>query len=123
MARRFSTSFDTEDLGPPSGYTCPDCNGSLQAVSDGNFRCHVGHAWTAGSLLQARDDEVERALWVAVRSLQEKSKLARKMADTVGTGALYQKFRAQADEAERAVEVLGQRLAHVYPGTGERGAG
>lgn len=47
MARRFSTDFDTEALGPPSGYTCPNCNGSLIAVNDDNYRCHVGHAWSA----------------------------------------------------------------------------
>lgn len=75
MARRFSTEFDTEQLGPPSGYTCPDCHGSLAAISHGNYRCRVGHAWTAESLLRARDDEVEGALWIAVRSLQEKAKL------------------------------------------------
>jgi two-component system chemotaxis response regulator CheB len=45
-ARRFSAEIDAEALGPPSGYTCPDRNGSLIAVSDENYRCHVGHAWT-----------------------------------------------------------------------------
>ncbi|MBV9320695.1 MAG: chemotaxis protein CheB, partial [Mycobacterium sp.] len=58
MARRFSTEFDTEALGPPSGYSCPDCNGSLISVSEGNYRCQVGHAWTAEALLRARDEEV-----------------------------------------------------------------
>ena len=27
MGNRFSTSFDSENLGPHSGYICPDCNG------------------------------------------------------------------------------------------------
>ena len=81
LARRFSTDFDTDDLGSPSGYTCPDCNGSLHRSAKGNFRCHVGHAWTADALLAARDGEVEGALWVALRSLQEKAKLSRRLAD------------------------------------------
>lgn len=72
MGRRFSTSFDSEALGPPAGYTCPDCDGSLMAVGENNFRCRVGHAWTGDALLDARDDEVERALWVALRSLQRR---------------------------------------------------
>ncbi|MBV8965356.1 MAG: chemotaxis protein CheB [Mycobacteriaceae bacterium] len=122
MGRRFSTSFDTEALGPPSGYVCPDCNGSLQQISDDNYRCQVGHAWTAEALLQARDHEVEGALWVAVRSLQEKSKLARRMADNIGSGNLFMRYQAIADEAEHAVTVLGNRLSEAYRDAGERGA-
>ncbi|MEZ0362167.1 chemotaxis protein CheB [Mycobacterium sp. pUA109] len=114
MARRFSTEFDTEALGPPSGYTCPDCNGALIAVSDGNYRCHVGHAWTADALLRARDEEVEGALWVAVRSLQEKAKLSRRLADEVAPGMLSERYHALADEAEHAMSVLGKRLAVAY---------
>lgn len=114
MARRFSTEFDTEALGPPSGYTCPDCNGSLVAVSAGNYRCQVGHAWTADALLRARDDEVDNALWVAVRSLQEKAKLSRRLADQVTPGMLSERYHALADEAEHATSVLGKRLATAY---------
>ena len=59
MGRSFSTAFDGEALGPRSGYTCPDCNGSLMTLSDNNYRCRVGHAWSGDALLKARDDEVE----------------------------------------------------------------
>ncbi len=58
----YSAAVDTQHLGPPSGYTCPDCNGSLVSLSTDNFRCRVGHAWSADALLQARDGETERAV-------------------------------------------------------------
>jgi two-component system chemotaxis response regulator CheB len=122
MARRFSTEFDTEKLGPPSGYSCPDCNGSLIAVSDGNYRCQVGHAWTADALLRARDEEVEDALWIALRSLQEKVKLSRRLAEQVTPGLLSDRYHALADEAEHAMSVLGSRLTEAY-GTEDQPSG
>jgi two-component system chemotaxis response regulator CheB len=120
MSRRFSAEIDTEVLGPPSGYACPDCNGSLVAVSHGNYRCRVGHAWTAEALLSARDEEVEEALWVAVRSLQEKAALSRRLAKRAGWGMLARRYIELADEAEHAMTVLGDRLPRVYSGSGER---
>ncbi|WP_193044098.1 chemotaxis protein CheB [Mycolicibacterium baixiangningiae] len=123
MGSRFSTDFDTEALGPPSGYTCPDCNGSLQTVSGINYRCQVGHAWTADALLRARDVEVDGALWVALRSLREKAKLARRMAENARHGALSKKYTEQADEADRALMVLGERLAAAPTLDGDHGEG
>lgn len=119
MARRFSTEIDAGALGPPSGYTCPDCNGALISVSEGNYRCHVGHAWTADALLRARDDEIESALWVAIRSLQEKAKLSRRLAEQVNPGMLSEQYETIADEAERAMAVLGHRLSEAYTRTRE----
>ena len=120
MARRFSTEFDGEELGPPSEFTCPDCNGSLAAVSDGNYRCQVGHAWTADALLRAREKEVEVALWVAVRSLQEKAKLSRRLADQVTPGILSERYAALAEEAEQAMSILSHRLSEEYVKHGGR---
>ena len=118
MAQRFSTDFDTEALGPPSGFTCPDCNGSLASVSDGNYRCQVGHAWTGDALLRARDEEVENALWIAVRSLQEKAKLSRRLAEQVPPGMVRERYEALAGEAERATDILTGRLAAAYHAEG-----
>lgn len=121
MGQRFSTAFDTEALGPPSGYTCPDCNGSLQTVGDRSFRCQVGHAWTADALLRARDIEVDGALWVALRSLREKGKLARRLAEHTQVGSLHKKYIQQAEEAEHALTILGERLAVAPTLDGEHG--
>jgi len=95
MGRRFSTSFDAEALGPHSGYTCPDCNGSLMGVSDNNYRCRVDHALTADALLKARP------------------------------GMLHRRWRYTdlADEAERAVTITGRRLSEATSRAGERGDG
>jgi two-component system chemotaxis response regulator CheB len=98
-------------LGPHSGYTCPDCHGSLQITSDNGFRCRVGHAWTTEALLQARDEEIDEAIWLALRSLREKAELARKMARTTGPGLLHNRYTTAAEEAERAVTVLASRLS------------
>jgi two-component system, chemotaxis family, protein-glutamate methylesterase/glutaminase len=121
MMSRFATDFDAQQLGVPSGCTCPDCNGSLVAISEGNFRCRVGHAWTAEALLGARDDEVEGALWIALRSLQEKPKLAREMAGKTGSGLVCRRYTTIAQETERALAVLSDRLATTSPVRGETG--
>lgn len=116
MGTRFSMAFDSERPGPPSGYTCPDCNGSLITVEESRFRCRVGHAWTADALLRTRDDGVENALWIALRSLQEKAKLSRKLARTAEPRSLALRFGQIADEAERALTVLSQRLSKASAG-------
>ncbi|WP_408632911.1 chemotaxis protein CheB [Mycolicibacterium mengxianglii] len=114
MGSRFSTEIDGEALGPPSGYTCPDCNGSLMEVQVGNYRCRVGHAWSSEALLVAHDQEVEGALWVALRSLEEKAKLSRRLAANVGSGPLYQRYTELADEAGHAYRVLSTTLEGEY---------
>jgi two-component system chemotaxis response regulator CheB len=106
--------FDAQEIGEPSGYTCPDCNGSLVTLSNNNFRCRIGHAWTGTALLNARDDEVERALGVALRSMQEKAKLARQLAGNIG-GMLSEHYTTLAEETEEALSVLKRRLAANAP--------
>ncbi|KUI20289.1 protein-glutamate methylesterase [Mycobacterium sp. GA-1285] len=121
MGSRFSTSVDSEDLGPHSGYICPDCNGSLIEVGPSSYRCRVGHAWTAEALLKARDEEIEGAIWVALRSLREKAKMSRRLANTVGPGTVQKRYLETADEADRAALVLGEHLSASPPG--EAGVG
>jgi len=93
----------------------------LVSISEGNFRCQVGHAWTAEALLGARDSELEGAMWIAVRSLQEKARLARDMAAKAGTGLLHRRYAAMAEETECALTLLSDRLSTTAQYEGETG--
>ncbi|NMG21342.1 chemotaxis protein CheB [Brasilonema bromeliae] len=70
--------------GKPSTFGCPDCGGTLWDLSDGNllrFKCRTGHAYSAETLLAKQSDALEDALWVALRALEEKASLSRRMAE------------------------------------------
>jgi two-component system chemotaxis response regulator CheB len=69
--------------GTPSVFACPECHGTLWEIQDGNllrFRCRVGHAYSAESMLAEHDDALEAALWSALRALEESVALAKRMA-------------------------------------------
>jgi two-component system chemotaxis response regulator CheB len=110
MAGRFATDLEAEKLGPPSGYTCPDCNGTLHTISAESYRCHVGHAWSAEALLSAQDEEVQTALWVAVRSLNDKARLARQLSEKATNPTLRERYARMAEETEKALAVLRERF-------------
>jgi len=105
---------DAYVLGPASGYTCPDCQGSLADLgTTGRYRCRVGHAWTAEALLAAQGSEWERALWVALRVLEEKASLTKKMAeraDERGSRNLAERYRGKLTETAHAMDTLRKYL-------------
>jgi two-component system chemotaxis response regulator CheB len=79
-----------QPAGPPSVFTCPECSGTLWEIKEGDlmrYRCRVGHAFTAESLVGKQNDAVEQALWTAVRVLEESSASRMKMAARAHTGS------------------------------------
>jgi predicted nucleic acid-binding Zn-ribbon protein len=105
----------------PSGYGCPSCGGVLfQYATEPNprFRCRVGLARSAESLLDEQAIALEGALWMALRALEEKSALGRRMAGSKNTGAVSgARFRELADEAEAAGATI-RRLINRIGSTG-----
>ena len=71
-----------QQLGEASGLTCPDCGGGLWQMGQAplRFRCHTGHSFTADTLQQEQDNVLEEAIWVAIRSLHEKTMLFQRQA-------------------------------------------
>jgi two-component system chemotaxis response regulator CheB len=73
--------------GTPSTMTCPECHGTLWETREGalvHLRCRVGHAYTAESLVAHQADQLETALWTALRSLEEHAALCRRLAERAG---------------------------------------
>jgi two-component system chemotaxis response regulator CheB len=118
--------------GQPSGFSCPDCNGVLWEIQDGGmqrYRCRVGHAWSPESLLTQQSEALEAALWVALRSLEERAALARRLAEPArqrGHTITATRFEEQADEAQQAARLVRQLLvdrgnyAAAWPLAGDR---
>jgi two-component system chemotaxis response regulator CheB len=48
------------------------------------FRCRTGHEFSPESLLAEQSEHVERALWAALRALEEKAAMLRRMAGRSG---------------------------------------
>ncbi len=101
---------EMDTMGAPSGFTCPDCDGSLITMpGTRRYRCRVGHAWTLDILAERKDAQLERALWTALRTLDEKISLARRMERTAverGNGLVAQRYAASVAEAAQAADVL-----------------
>jgi two-component system chemotaxis response regulator CheB len=95
---------------------CPECGGTLreeQRAGVRSFACHVGHRYTTAGLIDEHGNAVERALWTAVRALEDRCLLLKDMArraERDGRGATAGSWRTRADRAEKDVRVLRDAL-------------
>ena len=109
--------------GDPSGFTCPECGGALWELEDDGLRgyvCHVGHTFSADSLLEEHGETVERALWTAVRILEERRALVLRLAERMlqqGHKKSAGHFLERAEEAGRHAETI--RTLIERPATAE----
>jgi two-component system, chemotaxis family, protein-glutamate methylesterase/glutaminase len=105
-----------KSIGKISNYTCPECGGSLWELHDADllrFRCHVGHAFSADSLVAEQNDSLELALWSAVRALEEKMALSRRMAERSHQRNFQRSargFEEKARDAQQQADMLRQLL-------------
>ena len=106
------TVSSSDPPGEPAGLSCPDCGGGLFLIEEGGlprFRCRVGHAWSPASLVAQQTSAFETALWVALRTLEEKAalthELSRRARDS-GHPLSAGQFDRQAGEAHSSAELV-----------------
>lgn len=99
-----------------TGLTCPECGGALWQVDEAGldrFSCHVGHSYSATALLEEQHDQVERAVFAALRALEERAGLLRRLAlrfDAVEHPQSHARFLGEAESCEREADVIRERL-------------
>lgn len=105
-------------VGTPSAFVCPDCGGGLYEIEEEplwRFRCRVGHAYTAEVLRAEKAQVLEQALWVALRTLEEKLEIHQRMAARAaerGLALTASQWQADIRDMEQQIDLLGQIL---YP--------
>ncbi|HEX8530716.1 MAG TPA: chemotaxis protein CheB [Cytophagales bacterium] len=81
------TARELDQVGDRSPLSCPDCGGALWRMKQGSverYRCHLGHAYNAESMLGRNRESLEESLWVALRSLEERKYVLTTMAEEMG---------------------------------------
>ncbi len=73
-------------IGGKSIYACPDCGGGLWSISKDNgnpdrYRCHIGHSYSEKDLVLKQGEILESTLWTALRIMEERRTLLKKMED------------------------------------------
>lgn len=115
-----STGADApERNGTPSVYACPDCHGVLWEHHEGEvlrFRCRIGHAYTAISLAAAMSDATEDALWTALRALEEKASLLRRLGARA-PAEMSGRYQEQAQAYDAHAEKLRDLLERILDGS------
>jgi two-component system, chemotaxis family, protein-glutamate methylesterase/glutaminase len=98
---------------------CPECNGSLYEQKDGDmvhFMCHVGHSFSPASLTEAHKEALERALWTAVRTLNERVTMHRQFLRrnrNPGEELLFKRFEESVNAAEHDVKLLRDIISRI----------
>jgi two-component system, chemotaxis family, protein-glutamate methylesterase/glutaminase len=109
-----AADLDVKQLGEISEFTCPDCHGSLIKLTNDKllrFRCHTGHSFGGASLLAELTDSVEESVWTAIRTVEERIRLLKHLAqhasDLEQTEAISTLER-ELQENERRADLLRQ---------------
>lgn len=109
------------DMGDLTPLTCPECSGALVRFQEGKlvrYRCHTGHAYTAGALLAEVDKSIEDNLWKSIRAIEEAIILleesGKASAEGGDTGSA-EKFFSKAKENRSRAKMLHQFIFQQEP--------
>jgi two-component system chemotaxis response regulator CheB len=90
IAERVVVDYDhVKQLGEKSLFACPDCGGGLWNITKGGdghgkvirYRCHIGHSYSEKDLVIKQGEIFEATLWTALRIMEERRNLLKKMSD------------------------------------------
>ena len=101
-------------LGALSPFTCPSCRGALWELDEGGplrYRCHTGHAFSTDSLLADQASAAEQGLYVALRAVEEKAAVLRRLAERTRLDTLRDDYARRAEQLDGSAQALRALLA------------
>ncbi len=129
IAAQDSTGISApRQLGTLSALTCPECHGPLWEIEEEGqrrYRCHVGHAYSETALQQGQMEDLDRALAAALRALNERVMIVRRLArdaELYGGGRAAELWRQRASEYEKQAATIRNLLLARWPMVNEHGA-
>lgn len=125
---RETTIAVDDQLGEPTGLTCPQCHGVLWAdprPDEPTLVCRTGHRFSLQTLEEDQRRTVEDAMWAAVRGLREEATLARHIGEEAlraGRQSVALRFMARERTALGHVRVLEDLLRQPWNDEGQQEA-
>jgi two-component system, chemotaxis family, protein-glutamate methylesterase/glutaminase len=113
--------------GPPLPLSCPECGGPLWSLREGRvqrYRCHTGHTYGVDSLLSGQGNQIEQALWAAIKGLEQHSQMLANLAKDEGVRrrpASASVFEGEAAQLRRHATTLREVLVASFRDTRHRG--
>jgi two-component system chemotaxis response regulator CheB len=110
---------DAKSLKPTGQtYSCPECDGVLEEIEEieegepVRFRCRVGHAYSPESLHADQNQALERALWAAIRALEEHAEFSNRLASRFAkkSSHLARRYSKKAEISREDAVVLRELL-------------
>ena len=105
-----------KELGESVSATCPECGGLLWELRDAKlhrYRCRLGHAFTAESLLAGQSEMIEYALWAAVRTMEDRVRILMTLADgrgEHGQSKVAESYKMKAKELKMHAQKIRRML-------------
>ena len=107
-----ATTLAAEVHGTLTGLTCPECGGALRETRDGTlqrFNCSVGHSYSVESMLSEQGRALESTLSGALRALEERAALLRRLARR-SSGITRRRFEQRSRQTEEHANRLRDTL-------------
>jgi two-component system, chemotaxis family, protein-glutamate methylesterase/glutaminase len=111
------------DPDPPEGehvtVVCPECGGVLAERGEAGvlqWECRVGHRYSPDTLIDLQADDVEGALWAAIRVLADRAALLQRMAQQAeerGQVRSARRLGRRSDAASEQAEFVRNALARA----------
>jgi two-component system chemotaxis response regulator CheB len=115
------TVEDMNAIGTHAGISCPECHGPMWKIKSSRlprYRCHVGHAYSAQTMVEGQIEAQETHLWQALRLMKERVSLIweiRSHAQDEGRASDAKSCEAKVNQLQKHIATIQAMLEEEGP--------